>query len=1421
MQQLALTALDNQNMALTPTNPINKDHTTSDINNTQQHNNQFSKIPLPTRNHSVFTNNTKQPQRSRIDTTDSDDDDIIIHMNCKPTPQEPDTSKITIPDNISTSNHIQPSYASITSNTKSTTQTIGNQETTIEKNLWHKKSEAIIQSQNRKRTLSMISDDIIATNDTEISNTNVSTNKNSISSAIVSTQTSPTHLSPPRKRQRSGREITASNKSNTAKPTKPPLSHDTNKSTICTFIHDHPKIALLPNQYECDQCQNVFTFNQHGWSDGSIKQFLVRFICQQCTANAANAAKSNHNTKIPYTTFKCTAQCPARKQIFDNKHSQRSWNNHYGRYHPNDAQYLHITQQKMCENENCHILIKQNETFCLAHVPQINECSNSNQHSPYTMIDETTIIDADRRHFDIRRIMRYFKMNENVTNAETKGHIIKHLVDAINKIAKYISDPITVMQGLIQYRLLGPTYLLAPYRSDEVTINQRDRKLRIQFYMNRQWNQLMNMIEREQDKHDQRELRRIKNMQNVDSKIDVVDEIKCEQKICGTKNLNSSHFINDVTMNRHKMPADINSIAINVSNMKYYDDDDVGTIKHRMKRCIKKAQRGQWKKADSALGEGAIVDLNINDNWSKTKSKFPKAQPITRQYPEPKSKWHLNAKEVHEILLRIPSKSCGGNVAISNELLTWAIKHDAVYGFESAIISLSKAMVKKAMTGFPRSLFLYSKGLPLGKPDKTKKYPKSDDDVRPVTICDSILRIIDKLMYENIPESVRLEVLGPYQVVCKKNAAEIATEAMNRALILLKQLQDSSLISLDAINAFSCMCHNQMYMMVREDVVDLLQYYLFLYDGPIDVVFDSTHSLQILGGLIQGFATSMFLYGGGKWRIQRKANDLMLTKHKDFKIEFQVDYVDDGAQLILDKYLRDYVEILMQIYLEWLISINKKKSQIVIDSNNANKIQWIQQYFPQFKYSTDGTITFLSVPHGHHKYVIDSIQKQIKKIYTKIQYIERIPHSQIRNTLYRKLFNYNKIIYLIKTTKYIDKWLPDINRLYSIITSSITTNLHDKHRKPVKYQISLSQKAGGKGLRAPQYYYTATKISAMSMPEERISSLFNFKCDSVIVSSSNADLPRQQPHITQISAYQMAKQTMEHELDNFVNELKTFTQQPNFKYDPLYPPSHRELLKMIDDRLYQLFIEASEEHDKARMNSLRVTGASSFLNVPCNPFYGVEYTNLQYHMIQSLYLGSKIVKDNTICRRCGQEMDPYGWHALHCKYGPHMIRRHNAIVNELSIFLKQANLSFKLEQKYKTFDMKKGFTEENNMIPGDIVIENWYDKTSEPAYFDITIGNIFCDTYIKGAAKEMHHVTRLKARQKHQKYSHISTMEPMVIDTMGGFGEQFKINLQHIAKRISLHKQAPYSIIINRLRTKLIAILHQHNANMMIASFPL
>ena len=158
---------------------------------------------------------------------------------------------------------------------------------------------------------------------------------------------------------------------------------------------------------------------------------------------------------------------------------------------------------------------------------------------------------------------------------------------------------------------------------------------------------------------------------------------------------------------------------------------------------------------------------------------------------------------------------------------------------------MSKRMMKKAMVGVIRKLFLYSKGVPMGKPDKKKLIPKIDDDVRPLTICDSVIRILDNIVNQNVMPADRDNAMGPYQVVGKKKAAEIATEAVNKATTIMALDDTISGLTIDAINAFGNVCRGGLYGLVRRKLHDVLQWYIFVYGESIMVQFDAIHFFEM------------------------------------------------------------------------------------------------------------------------------------------------------------------------------------------------------------------------------------------------------------------------------------------------------------------------------------------------------------------------------------------------------------------------------------------------------------------------------------------------------------------------------------------------------------------------------------------------
>ena len=63
---------------------------------------------------------------------------------------------------------------------------------------------------------------------------------------------------------------------------------------------------------------------------------------------------------------------------------------------------------------------------------------------------------------------------------------------------------------------------------------------------------------------------------------------------------------------------------------------------------------------------------------------------------------------------------------------------------------------------------------------------------------------------------------------------------------------------------------------------------------------------------------------------------------------------------------------------------------------------------------------------------------------------------------------YNKIIHLLKTTKIFHEWLNKLEVIYQFINKSMTA--HINYHQTMKYQLPMTRKRGGLGLRSPKLF---------------------------------------------------------------------------------------------------------------------------------------------------------------------------------------------------------------------------------------------------------------------------------------------------------------------------------------------------------------
>ena len=79
----------------------------------------------------------------------------------------------------------------------------------------------------------------------------------------------------------------------------------------------------------------------------------------------------------------------------------------------------------------------------------------------------------------------------------------------------------------------------------------------------------------------------------------------------------------------------------------------------------------------------------------------------------------------------------------------------------------------------------------------------------------------------------------------------------------------------------------------------------------------------------------------------------------------------------------------------------------------------------------------------------------------------------------------------------------------------------------------------------------------------------------------------------------------------------------------------------------------------------------------------------------------------------------------------------------------------------------------------------------------------------------------MKEIHKEKKYQNKLNIKPIGLEVFGAISNNGKDIIHYLANRISLLKNQPQSIWINRIRSNLLAVLMQYNAKMMIKCYGL
>ena len=122
------------------------------------------------------------------------------------------------------------------------------------------------------------------------------------------------------------------------------------------------------------------------------------------------------------------------------------------------------------------------------------------------------------------------------------------------------------------------------------------------------------------------------------------------------------------------------------------------------------------------------------------------------------------------------------------------------------------------------------------------------------------------------------------------------------------------------------------------------------------------------------------------------------------------------------------------------VDVNKEKTKVILKTNNSiirENVINICNKNGNIEYNFEGNIKYLGVHYGTDTYINSKVNKQIDKLKIKLKNIKLLTSNFVSSNIYRKFYNYNKLIYLIKTTKILDEWISNVMDIYTSIKSEL------------------------------------------------------------------------------------------------------------------------------------------------------------------------------------------------------------------------------------------------------------------------------------------------------------------------------------------------------------------------------------------------
>ena len=243
--------------------------------------------------------------------------------------------------------------------------------------------------------------------------------------------------------------------------------------------------------------------------------------------------------------------------------------------------------------------------------------------------------------------------------------------------------------------------------------------------------------------------------------------------------------------------------------------------------------------------------------------------------------------------------------------------------------------------------------------------------------------------------------------------------------------------------------------------------------------------------------------------------------------------------------------------------------------------------------------------------------------------------------------------------------------------------------------------------------------------------------------------------------------------------------------------------------MFNLLLETSSNADQARLLSVSVPHASSWLSVLPSQGLGLHLDAPVHQVAIKWWLGMD-TSQGSQCALCpGNALDPLGHHATTCKRGGDVVVRHNTLRDVLTKTYHRAHLGIQVEAGN---DLT---ADHSHTRPADLLLTNW--TTGKTAAFDTSVTSLHSTHTLMEAGVSAGSSALTTEGRKHRandaKCKELGWLcVPLVAETYGAWGNEAVEAFLQLASRLATLTCRPKSAVLRDVYGRLNLHLVRANA---------